>query len=446
MNHDKLSKIVSLSKRRGFVFSSCGIYGGLGAVWDYGPLGVILKKNIKDIWWRTYVEKRSDIVGLDASILMSKPVFEASGHLKSFTDALVDCKECKKRFKTEHLTKNPKDKQESIFRCPECNSKIDLAKTPQRNFNLMLKTDLGVVEHETKTAFLRPETAQGIFTNFLNIENTMRKKIPFGIAQIGKAFRNEVTTKSFVFRTREFEQMEIEYFVRPDEADKSYRYWVGERKEWYTEKLGIKKENLQIREHKKEELAHYAKACSDIEFNFPFGWKELEGIANRQDYDLKAHSAMSKKDLTYFDPQTQKRFVPFVIEPSAGTDRTFLAVLSDAYTEEEVRGKTRVLLKLDKRIAPYKIGFFPLLKNKPELVEITKKAFNKMQEHLPCIYDDTAAIGKLYRRQDEIGTPFCVTIDVDTLTDKKVTVRERDTMNQERLSLDNLERYFLDKL
>lgn len=441
MDENSLSKIVSLCKRRGFAFPACEIYGGLGAIWDYGPLGAILKKNIKDTWWKTYVEAREDIVGLDASIIMSEPVFAASGHLKGFTDTLVDCKSCKKRFKLEHLKK----KSDSRLNCPECGSPIDIKESKPRKFNLMIKTHLGVIEAEAKPAYLRPETAQGIFTNFANVLNSMHKKIPFGIAQIGKAFRNEVTTKSFIFRTREFEQMEIEYFTKPQEAEECYHYWVEERKRWYIEELGIRKENLKVREHLKSELAHYAKACSDIEFNFPFGWQELEGIANRQDYDLSSHAKVSKQDLTYFDQETKKKFYPYVIEPSGGVDRTFLAVVSSAYSEDQVKGKIRVVLKLDKRISPYKIAVFPLLKNRPEIVELAKKIYRDLKKDFICIYDDTAAIGKLYRRQDEIGTPVCITVDVESLEDKKVTVRDRDTMEQERISCDNLGAYFQDK-
>ncbi|MBN2120927.1 MAG: glycine--tRNA ligase [Candidatus Omnitrophica bacterium] len=440
MDKDILPKIVSLCKRRGFVFPSCEIYGGLSAVWDYGPMGAVLKKNIKDVWWKTYVEQRDDIAGLDASIIMSEPVFKASGHLDSFTDALIDCKSCKKRFKIEHLEKKAK-----ADHCPECHAPINPKDIQPRKFNLMIKTHLGVLEEEAKPAYLRPETAQGIFTNFSNVLNTLHKKLPFGIAQIGKAFRNEVTTKSFIFRTREFEQMEIEYFVPPDKAEENYRYWVDERRRWYVENLGINEKNMKIREHSRDELAHYAKACSDIEFNFPFGWQELEGIANRGDFDLSCHGKTSKQDLTYFDEKTKSRFMPFVIEPSAGVDRTFLALLCDAYREEEVKGKTRVVLGLNKNIAPYKIAIFPLLKNRPELVEKAKSLFNDLKKDFVCIYDDTGAIGKLYRRQDEIGTPFCLTVDVETREDKKVTVRERDTMQQDRVPIEEIKKYFRDK-
>jgi len=441
MNQDKLSKIVSLCKRRGFIFPSCEIYGGLSATWDYGPLGAVLKKNIKDIWWKTYVENREDIIGLDASIIMSEPVFRASGHLSSFTDMLVECKSCGERFKEEEI----EEKKDGGFICPRCGVLLKIKDHQPRKFNLMMKTQLGVVEDEAKIVYLRPETAQGIFTNFSNVLNTMHKKLPFGIAQIGKAFRNEITTKSFIFRTREFEQMEIEYFTKPQDAAGIYEYWVEERKRWYTEELNIKKSNIRLREHSQDELAHYAKACTDIEFNFPFGWKELEGIANRQDFDLSLHSKISKQDLTYFDEGSKTKFFPFVVEPSAGVDRTFLALMCDVYCEEEVKGKTRVVLKLDKKLSPFKIAIFPLLKNRKEIADLAKKIYRHLKEDFVSIYDDTAAIGKLYRRQDEIGTPFCVTADVQSLQDKKVTVRDRDTMAQERLSIDKLKDYFRDK-
>ena len=442
---DRLSKIISLCKRRGFVFPCCDIYGGLSAIWDYGPLGAILKKNIKDAWWRTYVERREDIVGLDSAIIMSEPVFLASGHLESFTDLLIDCKFCKKRFKEEDL-KRQKDK----FFCPECGAEVKEVKS--RRFNLMVKTYLGAVEESSKPVYLRPETAQGIFTNFKNVLDTMHKKIPFGIAQIGKAFRNEITTKTFIFRTREFEQMEIEYFVKPQDAQEYYNYWIEERKRWYIEELGISSQNLRVREHSKEELAHYAQACSDIEFNFPFypdkdkeGWRELEGIANRRDFDLSSHAKVSRQDLSYFDQEKGEKFIPYVIEPSAGVDRTFLALICDAYYEEEVKGKVRVVLKLDKRVSPYKIAVFPLLKNRGELVELARKIYKELIREFSSIYDDTAAIGKLYRRQDEIGTPFCVTVDPQTLEDGKVTVRDRDTMAQERVSKEGILEYFREK-
>jgi glycyl-tRNA synthetase len=369
---------------------------------------------------------------------MSEDVFRASGHLKGFTDSLVDCPTCKKRFRLDKLAKETID----LYLCPECKTKIDISKNKPRTFNLMFKTNISATEDKPSYAYLRPETAQGIFVNFANVLNTTSKKLPFGIAQIGKAFRNEVTTGSFIFRMKEFEQMEIEYFVNPKEANKFYEYWVKERFDFYREKVGLKKENLRLREHSKDELAHYARACTDIEFNFPFpakggsgGWSELEGVANRGDFDLKEHSRVSRKDLSFFDPLTKNRIVPFVIEPSAGVDRTLFAVISGAYHEEEVRGKTRIVLKIKPDLAPYRLAIFPLLKNKPEVVKLAKNIFYDIKDKLPTYYDDTAAIGKLYRRQDEIGTPFCLTVDVDSLSDKKVTLRDRDTMKQERIHL-----------
>ncbi|UCD15011.1 MAG: glycine--tRNA ligase [Candidatus Omnitrophota bacterium] len=432
MAEDKLTKIVSFCRRRGFIFGGSEIYGGLSSIWDYGPLGTILKKKIKDVWWQTYVEEKEDIVGLDSSIIMPQGVFKASGHLSSFVDWLLDCPSCKKRFRIDKIEKIGKD----LYKCPECKKKIDSSKSKPRQFNLMFKTNTSATEDNPYYAYLRPETAQGIFVNFTNVLNTTHKKLPFGIAQIGKAFRNEVTTGNFIFRMKEFEQMEIEYFTHPKEAPESYKWWVNDRFQFYIEKMGIKKQNLRLREHSKEELAHYAKSCTDIEFNFPFGWNELEGIANRGDFDLSEHSKVSKKDLSYFDDDSKKKFIPFVIEPSAGVDRTFFAVICDAYHEEQVKGKTRVVLKLKPDLAPYIVAVFPLLKNKPELVSLAKNLFYDIKNKLPVLYDDTAAIGKLYRRQDEIGTPFCVTVDVDSLSDKKVTIRHRDTMQQDRIAID----------
>lgn len=441
MTQDKLAKIVSLCRRRGFVFGGSEIYGGLSSVWDYGPLGAALKKRIKDIWWKCYVEDRQDMVGLDSSIIMHGDVFKASGHLDGFVDVLVDCPQCKRRFRIDKIEK----KNPTTYVCPECAAEIDTKKSKPRTFNLMFKTNVSATEDEPYYAYLRPETAQGIFVNFLNALNVSRRKLPFGIAQIGKAFRNEVTGGNFIFRMKEFEQMEIEYFVRPDNANKWYKYWVQDRFNFYTEKMGIKKENLRLREHEKDELAHYAKSCTDVEYNFPFGWSELEGIANRGDFDLSEHSGVSKKDLSYFDEEEKKKIIPFVIEPSAGVDRTFFAIISDAYHEEEVKGKTRVVLKLKAALAPYCTAVFPLLKNKPDLVNLAKNTFYDIKNRMPALYDDTGAIGKLYRRQDEIGTPMCVTVDVDTLSDKKVTVRDRDTMQQERVELENLVSFIEDK-
>lgn len=441
-----MEKIVSLCKRRGFIFQNSEIYGGLASTWDYGPLGIELKGNLKKAWWRSTVYERDDIEGLDAAILMHPKTWVASGHTKSFFDQLLDCKDCKKRFKLEDLTENGKVKIAEI-KCPAC---AGSSFTQERAFNLMFKTFLGPLQDAGSQIYLRPETAQGIFVNFNNVLNCSRKKLPFGIAQIGKAFRNEVTTGNFTFRSREFEQMEIEYFVHPSQAQKYYKYWIKERLNWYKE-LGIDSKRLRVREHQEDELAHYAKSCADIEYKFPFGWSELEGIANRSDFDLKAHAQLSGKDLSYFDEEKKERITPFIIEPSGGIDRTLLAFLVDAYSEEEVRDRKRVVLKLDKSLSPIKAAVLPLLKNKSEIVQMAKTISERLRKELsPCagkiVYDDTAAIGRLYRRQDEIGTAFCLTVDVESLQDKKVTVRDRDSMQQERIPIENLKAYLLDKL
>ncbi len=429
-----MGRIVSLCKRRGFIFQSSEIYGGMGSVWDYGPLGVELKRNLKEAWWRSNVYERDDIEGLDAGIIMHPRVWETSGHVTSFADTLVDCKGCKKRFRLDHLPKENRDNK----KCPEC--KADL--TEPRQFNLMFKTHCGPVEGNDNVAYLRPETAQGIFVNFQNVINTTRRKVPFGIAQIGKAFRNEITTGDFTFRSREFEQMEIEYFVKPGTDEEWYHKWVHDRLEWYVE-LGIKKERLRPREHAKEELAHYAKACTDIEYLFPMGWSELEGIANRTDFDLAQHSKMSGKDLQYFDDTANERYMPYVIEPSGGVDRAVLAFLLDAYREEEVRKEKRVVLGLDRRLAPIKVAVLPLLRNRDEIVKMAGDITKNLRTHIKTMYDDTASIGRLYRRQDEIGTPYCVTVDVESLTDHKVTVRDRDSMKQERVAVATINEYLL---
>jgi glycyl-tRNA synthetase len=427
-----MEKVVSLCKRRGFIFQSSEIYGGLASVWDYGPLGAELKRNLKEAWWRSYVYGRDDIDGLDAAILMNPQVWMASGHVTSFEDTLVDCKSCKKRFKVEHVTGKV---------CPECGGPL----TEARQFNLMLKTHLGPVEDAGSLSYLRPETAQGIFVNFPNVLNSMRRKIPFGIAQVGKSFRNEVTTGNLTFRSREFEQMEIEFFVKPGTDEEWYEKWVEERFSWYA-KLGMKKENLRKRAHAKDELAHYAKACTDIEYKFPFGWSELEGIANRTDFDLKQHARLSGKDLQYFDEETKEKYLPYVIEPSGGVDRSVLAFLTDAYTEEEVRGEKRVSLKLSKALAPIKAAVLPLLRNRPEIVELARSITAELKKDVKAMYDDTASIGRLYRRQDEVGTPYCITVDVESLSDRKVTVRERDSMQQVRVAVSGVKDYVLEQL
>ena len=430
-----MDKIVSLSKRRGFIFQNSDIYGGLANTWDYGPYGVELKNNVKQAWWGAVVHRRSDMFGMDAAILMHSRVWEASGHLSSFSDLLVECKDCKKRFKVEEAAgKNNK--------CPQCGSALI---SKPRRFDLMLKTSLGAAEGSSEDVYLRPETAQGMFVNFLNILDSRHPRLPFGIAQIGKEFRNEITAGNFIFRTREFEQMEIEYFIRPENADKFYKQWIQERFNWYIN-LGIRKENLRKKAHSKEELAHYAKACTDIEYNFPFGWSELEGIANRTDFDLRRHSELSGRKLQFFDDRTKKRFYPYIIEPSGGVDRSALAFLVDAYREEEVKGRKRVFLSFDKRLAPTKVAVLPLVKNRPPLTKLAREIATDLKKSFIAVYDDTAAIGKLYRRQDEVGTLYCVTIDVQSLEDSQVTVRHRDSMRQDRVGVDQLKQYLREKL
>lgn len=430
---DLMDKIVSLCKRRGFIFPSSEIYGGLASAWDYGPLGAELKQNVKAAWWRSVVHNREDMAGLDASILMHPKTWEASGHVHNFHDILVDCRKCKGRFRQDHLPDG---------KCPNCGGS-DF--TSGRAFSLMFKTGYGALEEGGTTVYMRPETAQGIFVNFKNVLDATHRRIPFGIAQIGKAFRNEVTAGNFTFRMREFEQMEIEYFTTPAEADPCHERWVEDRMNWYLN-LGIRRENLRIRPHAKDELAHYAKACSDIEYNFPFGWSELEGIANRTDFDLKQHAQFSGMDLSYHDPVTNEKFYPYVIEPSGGVDRATLAFLVDAYHEEEVEGRTRVVLKFSRQLAPIKVAVLPLLKKNDGIVELAKNIKKDLQKSFVCVYDDTAAIGKLYRRQDEVGTFYCVTADVQSLEDKQVTVRERDSMRQERVAVECLKQYLTDKL
>lgn len=515
MAENLMDKIVSLSKRRGFIFQSSEIYGGLANTWDYGPYGVELKNNVKRAWWKSVVYERDDIFGMDAAILMHPKVWEASGHIGNFNDPFVKCPACLNFFKYDKiwdeiwnsqwftslkeammgdkdslhllhwaktngkklapnlgLVKEPEVTiswiadlhykfgglgldfknyvgriactQDGVARtpCPKCGNPL-----PEQSMaaNLMLETLFGPVKETAQRVFLRPETAQGMFVNFLNILDSKHPKLPFGMAQVGKAFRNEITPGNFTFRTREFEQMEIEYFVNPSEADKAYEYWVQERFNWYV-KLGIKKDNVRTRPHSNEELAHYAKACTDIEYNFPIGWSELEGIANRTDFDLRCHSKMSGKELNFFDETTKEKFYPYIIEPSGGVDRSVLAFLVDAYHEEKVKDDIRVVLKLHKDLAPIKVAVLPLLRNRPEIVGLAKRVSQDLKKNFITVYDDTGAIGKLYRRQDEVGTLFCVTVDVQSLEDNQVTVRDRDTMQQDRISVDKLKEYLSNKL
>ncbi len=429
-----LDTIVNLAKKRGFVFQSSEIYGGLRSAYDYGPLGVELLRNVKDEWWRSMVRKRDDVVGLDSAVIQSPKVWVASGHVASFSDPLVECQVCHNRFRP--------DKLDDPHQCPECESKDSF--TEPREFQLMLKTNLGPIESEENTVYLRPETAQGIFINFENVQRSARKRLPFGIAQIGKAFRNEITPEKFIFRTREFEQMEMEYFCRPDESDRWFDYWTEERKRWYLD-LGMREENLQFREHDSDELSHYSERTYDIDYRFPWGFDELEGIAHRTDFDLKAHAEYSGEDLSYFDPETDERFVPHVVEPAAGVNRAALAFLFDAYHTEEVRGEKRVVLKLDPRLAPIKVAVLPLSK-KEELTEVVDEVADQLRPHWAIEVDVTQSIGRRYRRQDEIGTPYAVTVDFDSLDDHEVTVRDRDTMEQDRIPITEMVGYLGERL
>ena len=420
---DRFDAVVNLCKRRGFVFPSAEIYGGLRSTYDYGPLGTLMLRNVKDAWWKAMVQERDDIVPIDAAILTNPRVWEASGHLATFTDPLVDCRNCKERLRADHV--------EGV--CPHCGS-TDL--TEARPFNLMFKTYVGPVEDDAAVAYLRPETAQGMFVNFNNVVTTMRRRPPFGIAQIGRSFRNEITPGNFVFRTREFEQMELEYFVHPDEAERWHRYWCDERLDWYR-RLGMPEEMLRLRPHEKDELAHYAAASSDVEFLFPWGWGELEGIANRTDFDLRAHSEHSGVRLEYFDQASSERYTPYVIEPAAGATRAMMAFLLAAYDEDEVGGERRVVLRLHPRLAPYQVSVLPLSR-KENLSALAKEVHALCRRRFICDFDDTQSIGRRYRRQDEIGTPLCVTVDFESLEDRAVTIRERDTTTQRRVPLDGL--------
>jgi glycyl-tRNA synthetase len=420
---DRTEQVVNLCKRRGFVFPSSEIYGGFRSTYDYGPLGVLMKRNVMDAWWRAMVQERDDIVGIDAAILMAPRVWEASGHLATFTDPLVDCRNCKERWRADQVRDT----------CPNCGSR-DL--TEARPFHLMFKTHVGPVEDETSIAYLRPETAQGIFVNFANVLQASRKKPPFGIAQQGKSFRNEITPGNFIFRTREFEQMEMEYFVPPNKAPEWFEYWCEQRLNWYVD-LGIPAEQLRLRPHEAEELSHYSVATADVEYLYPWGWGELEGIANRTDYDLTQHAQYSGQKLEYFDQGTGERYVPYVIEPAAGVGRSMMAFLLAAYDEDEVGGEKRTLLRLHPRLAPYKVAVLPLSKNE-RLVPTSRHVASLLRRHFVTDYDQTQSIGRRYRRQDEAGTPYCVTVDFDSLDDNAVTIRDRDSLAQDRVAIDKL--------
>jgi glycyl-tRNA synthetase len=426
---ESFEKLVSLAKRRGFIFQSSEIYGGINACYDYGPLGVELKRNVKQMWWNAMTRAYDNIVGLDAAILMHPKVWEASGHVAGFTDPLVDCKKCKTRFREDNLSPESVASRE----CPECGGEL----TEARQFNLMFKTQMGAVEESASTIYLRPETAQGIFVNFPNVVDTSRMQIPFGIAQIGKAFRNEITPGNFIFRTREFEQMEMQFFVHPDESDTWFETWKERRKAFY-DTIGIAPENLRFEEHGPDELAHYARAAFDIEYKFPIGWSELEGIHNRSDFDLKQHEEYSGKSMKYLDPQTNERFTPFIIETSAGCDRTTLAILCEAYEEETLEdGSVRTVMHFHPSVAPIKVAILPLVK-KGGLKELAQELKDQLKPHFNVFYDEKGAIGRRYRRMDEAGTPFCVTVDFDSLEDNAVTVRDRDSMDQIRVPMDEL--------
>src|SRR5437868_8998638 len=454
---DVLETIVNLAKRRGLVYPSSEIYGGLRASWDYGPLGVELKNNVKRQWWLSMVQAREDVVGLDSCVILATDVWKASGHIETFSDPLTECQSCHKRYRADHLEEAYEEKPGKApehgladITCPNCGNKGTF--TAPKQFSGLLKTYLGPVEDESGLAYLRPETAQGIFINYLNVQQSARRKVPFGIGQIGKSFRNEITPGNLTFRTREFEQMEMEFFVKPGSDEEWHQYWIDERFQWYVD-LGIRKENLRLYEHPKEKLSHYSKRTVDIEYRFDFTgseWGELEGIANRTDFDLKTHQEASKQDLSYLDQESGERFIPYVIEPAAGVDRGALTFLLDAYAEDEApdaKGKLekRTVLRLDRRLAPVKVAVLPLSRNADlspkarDLAAVLRKRWN-------TDFDDASAIGRRYRRQDEIGTPYCITVDFDTLEDQAVTVRDRDTMTQERVGLDSVEAYLSERL
>ena len=434
MTEITLDTIANLAKKRGFVFQSSEIYGGLRSAYDYGPLGVELLRNVKEQWWRAMVQERAEIVGIDSAIIQARDVWRASGHEEVFTDPMVECRNCNSRHRI--------DKLDDPDKCPTCGMSGQF--TDPRDFNLMFRTHMGPVESEENLVYLRPETAQGIFINYENVRRTNRMKLPFGIAQVGKTFRNEITPGQFVFRTREFEQMEMEYFCRPEEADEWFQYWLEERMQWYVD-LGMSRENLRLRDHDPDELSHYSANTADVEYRFPWGWDELEGIANRTDFDLKQHSEHSGQDLTYFDQEADERFFPYVVEPAAGATRTTFAFLIDAYHEEEVEGETRTVLKLHHRLAPYKVAVLPLSK-KEELIEPTERVAAELRKRWMVELDVTQSIGRRYRRQDEIGTPYCVTVDFDSLEDGAATVRDRDTMAQDRVSMDKIPDYLSARL
>jgi glycyl-tRNA synthetase len=461
-----MEKLVALTKRRGFLFQSSEIYGGLNGAWDYGPLGVELKRNVKDAWWRAMVRDRDDVVGLDSAILMHAMAWKASGHIDGFADPMVDCKKCKKRYRVDEIEPEFETTGKVPTKCPDpkCGGEL----TAVRKFNLMFESHLGPLAESASRVYLRPETAQGTFVNFANVVNSTRIKVPFGIAQVGKSFRNEINPRNFTFRSREFEQMEMEFFVKPGSDEEWFRYWVEERRKWY-HALGLKADKLRLAPHPKEKLSHYSKATTDVEYLFPFGWGELEGIANRTDFDLRQHQrgmrtlgkwdgrdlhevALADEDaewaagkLSYFDDEEKRRYIPFVIEPAAGADRATLAFLCDAYDEDEAQGETRVVLRLHPRLAPVKVAVLPLVR-KDGMPERAEKIFAALRKRHAAVYDESAAIGKRYRRQDEIGTPLAITIDGDTLKDGTVTVRERDSMKQERVGEAELDRYVDDRL
>ena len=453
---DKLKEIVALCKRRGFIFPGSDVYGGLANSWDYGPMGVELKNNIKRSWWHYFIQKRPDMVGLDAAILMHPKVWEASGHVGGFSDPLVECKECKKRHRGDQLLEDQtplkangltlpeigEALKANNVKCPDCGAK---SFTEPKNFNLMFSTEMGVVEGQKLTVYLRPETAQGIFVNFNNVVNSSRVKIPFGIGQIGKAFRNEITPKQFIFRTREFEQMEIEYFVKPGTEKEKFQELLDYAQNWFYS-LGIKKENIQLREHDPKELAFYSNRTVDLEYRFPWGFGELIGIASRTDYDLSQHNKFAEEKLGYQEPETNEKYIPYVIEPSFGVDRAFLTFLMESYEVEQLENRTRTVLRLHPKLAPVKMGIFALKRNAPELIDISNKLYDKLSNLWNVQMDNGGNIGKAYSRQDEIGTPFCITVDFQTIKDNTVTVRERDSMKQERISLDQIVSYFIERL